>query len=215
MSRSLRNAAFAASAAVLMSAATASGALAANPITVSLSGTQLVIDDPTGVGQAELVATAGSGFEITEVNSANELVAGAGITAAVQYSNRHWVVIPTNTSVTISRVVVYGRGGNDGVNTSGVTNVPVTLQGNTGSDLLIAGPGSDVVNGGDGTDSVEGGAGNDLLTGGTGADDVEGNNGDDQIFEYDGAADTVDGGNDYDEFTRDAFDTGTNIELYQ
>lgn len=214
MTLSLRKVGLAAGAAVLMSAATASGALAANPITVSLSGSTLVIDDPTGVTQATSVSTSGTGFEIEELNSGNELQLGAGLTQTVVWSNSHWVVEPTSPT-TITRVTVWGDNGNDLVNTVGVTNANVSLFGEAGTDYLVAGGGSDIVNGGDDADQVFGGAGNDLLNGGTGSDNIWGQNGDDQIVDKDGYADTVDGGNDYDTFRRDAgLDTATNIETY-
>lgn len=215
MSISFRKLGLAAGVTLLASGASASGALAANPITVSLSGSYLVVNDPTGVTQATWIETNGSGFEIIESNSANELVAGAGVTAAVWYDSNHQVFVSTN-STPITKVIVYGRGGNDAVNASTVTNVPVDLFGAEGNDILTGSPQNDVVNGGSATDTVRGGSGADLITGGQGGDTIYGGNGDDKIFDHDGAADTVDGGNDYDEFTRDVgLDTATNIELYQ
>ena len=71
-----------------------------------------------------------------------------------------------------------------------------------------------VLNGGNGTDYVYGGSGNDVLTGWMGTDHIYGENGDDTIFENDGYADVIDGGNDYDQLTRDTLDTATNIEVY-
>ncbi|MBO9534088.1 MAG: hypothetical protein J7513_14045 [Solirubrobacteraceae bacterium] len=210
---SLRKTSVALGAALLMTGASASAASAAN-ITVSYASGVITIDDPTGVNQTEFVSTAGSGFRVTEYYSGNVLQAGPGITAAIAYSSKDWVVIPTSGGA-VNRIIVHGRNGTDYVDTSGVTNVPVSLFGEGGNDTLQAGPGADAVNGGDGSDWIYGGAGNDALTGYTGADHVFGQNGDDSIFENDGYADVVDGGNDYDEFTRDSFDTGTNIELYK
>lgn len=215
MTRPLRKAGLAAGAAVLLSAATASGAQAANPIVVSLSGTTLTITDPTGVTQAESISTAGSGFRIKELNSNNVLQAGPGILAAIEYSSQDWVVIP-DSNVTITRISVGGGNGADLVNTVGVTNVPVALFGEAGADYLVAGSGADTVIGGTGNDQIFGGAGNDYLAGGEGSDNTRGENGDDTIYDKDGFADTVNGGNDYDVFTRDAgLDTASNIELYQ
>lgn len=215
VSISFRKLGLAAGATLLMSGATASGALAANPITVSLSGSTLIVNDPTGVTQATWIETNGSGFEIIESNSANELVAGTGVTSAVYYDANHQIFVSTN-STPITKITVYGRGGNDAINASTVTNVPVDLFGDTGYDILTGSPQDDVVNGGADVDTVRGGAGADLITGGQGGDTVYGGNGDDRIFDHDAAADTVDGGNDYDEFTRDVgLDTATNIELYK
>ncbi|MEH3053957.1 MAG: hypothetical protein PGN13_08115 [Patulibacter minatonensis] len=215
MFRSLHKIGLATGAAVLASAATASGALAANPIVASVSGTTLTITDTTGVNQALIVSTNSPGYyNLKDGLSANAFVAGTGVAIAGTYSQND-VIISTG-SATITRVLVRGADGADGVNAAGVTNVPVSLFGDGGNDILTAGAGADIVNGGDGDDVVRGGAGNDLLTGGFGSDSVYGQNGDDQIFDRDGYADTVDGGNDYDEFTRDAgLDTASNIELYK
>lgn len=215
MTFSLRNLSIATGAALLLGAASASGALAANPIVVSLSGSTLTITDPTGVGQATTIATNGSAFEIEELNSANELQEGPGITAAVQYDSRHWIVVPTD-STTITQVSIGGANGNDLISAAGVTNVPVAIFGEAGTDYLISGPTADTIIGGLGSDQIFGGAGNDYLAGGEGSDNIRGENGDDTIYDKDGFADTVNGGNDYDVFTRDAgLDTASNIELYQ
>jgi Ca2+-binding RTX toxin-like protein len=213
---SLRKVGVAVGAAALLSAATASGASAANPIVVSLSGTTITVTDPTGVTQAETISTNGSGFDIQELNSSNVLQAGPGITAVVNYNSRHWVVQPTNPSIKVTQLSVGGGNGADLVSTAGVTNVPVALFGEAGNDYLITGPTADVIIGGLGNDQIYGGAGNDYLAGGEGSDNIHGENGDDTIYDKDGYADTIDGGNDYDVFTRDAgLDTATNIELYQ
>lgn len=215
MSLSLRKVGLAAGATLLLTAATASSAMAANPITLSMSGSSLVIDDPTGVIQAETIKTSGSGFEITELTSGNELVLGADVDISVYWSNTHLVVVPAAGKPAFTSITWWGRGGGDLVNASAVTNVPVWLFGDTGSDFIVGGTGADLLNGGADNDQVKGGGGNDVINGGTGADDIFGQNGDDQIIDKDGFADYVDGGNDYDTFRRDAgLDTATNIELY-
>ena len=214
MTLSLRKLGLAAGAAALLSSATASGALAANPIVVSMSGDIITVTDPTGVTQAESITTAGGGFRIKELNSSNVLQAGPGITVAVAYSSTDWVVVPT--SGTVLGVSVGGGNGDDLVGAQGVTNVPVALFGEAGNDYLVGSPKADTIIGGLGSDQVIGGAGNDYLAGGEGSDNIKGDNGDDTIYDKDGFADTVNGGNDYDVFTRDAgLDTASNIELYQ
>lgn len=214
MTRSLRTLGLAVGATALLSGATASSAFALNPITVSVSGTELIVNDPTGVAQATLVGTNGTGFDVQEGNSNNQLQAGAGVIVAVNYSNRHWVVQPTG-GVTITRVRVQGNAGSDGINVSGVTNVPAWLFGGDGADYLTSTGRGDLINGNAGNDTVYAGSGNDAISGGDGNDTIYGENGDDEIFDADGFADTVNGGNDYDRFHRDAgLDTATNIELY-
>ncbi|MDO9353189.1 MAG: hypothetical protein Q7T55_05810 [Solirubrobacteraceae bacterium] len=213
MNRSIRTLGLAFGAAALFSGASASAALAANPITISVSGTDLVINDPTGVTQATIVKTVGSSFEVEELNSANELVEGPGVTATVYYSANRWYI--DTGSVTITRVIVTGNAGGDLLSTAGVTNVPTTILGDAGGDTLVGGPTASFINGGADGDVIRGGAGNDILSGSIGSDTIKGENGDDQINDKDGYADNVDGGNDNDTFRRDAtLDTATNIETY-
>ena len=64
-----------------------------------------------------------------------------------------------------------------------------TLNGTSGTDLLIGGAGNDILNGGAGLDLLFGGADNDTLNGGAGSDLVFGDGGDD-IFIFTKAENT-------------------------
>jgi hypothetical protein len=104
----------------------------------------------------------------------------------------------------VTAVVANGAGGDDALDASGLTSIPITLNGGTGVDALQGGGGTDTVNGdagdddldanggvdtvsgGDGTDVLEGGAGNDTVRGDTGGDRIIGGTGDDTVEGGDG-----------------------------
>jgi uncharacterized delta-60 repeat protein len=78
----------------------------------------------------------------------------------------------------ITEVRVWGRGGNDQIDLSGL-GVKCFIHGGQGNDGLTGGSGDDVVIGGGGADTITGGAGNDFLIGGDGADRIVGSAGHD------------------------------------
>ncbi len=92
-------------------------------------------------------------------------------------------------TITLSaeRLTVNGLGGgdvfgNDGVVPPGLAGRTIlTLNGDSGQDILTGGDGADAINGGDGADALRGGPGDDRVTGDRGADDHEGGEGDDTL----------------------------------
>jgi hypothetical protein len=70
----------------------------------------------------------------------------------------------------------------DRVNAAGVTAANVTLLGGRGNDLLIGGAGDDQLDGGPGDDTLLGGAGHDPLDGGGGDDRLDGGSGRDSLL---------------------------------
>lgn len=91
------------------------------------------------------------------------------------------------------------------------------LIGGSGNDLLLGSDANNTLQGGAGDDTLRGGQGNDLLVGGAGADLLEGQAGDDILLAIDTtAADTLDGGDDFDsvayDLVSDAPDTLLNAE---
>lgn len=123
----------------------------------------------------------------------------------------------------VTRVVANTGGGDDEVDASGLTTIPIevnagegddtaiggggedVLVGNGGADDLQGGPGDDSLDGGVGADTLAGGAGNDLLDG-TGGDDIaRGGDGDD-LFRSEDGDDVHDGGAGADTFLAGAGD---------
>jgi autotransporter-associated beta strand protein len=109
------------------------------------------------------------------------------------------------------RVFIYGYGGNDTIDATGVT-FDVIMFGGDGNDRLTGGLGNDVILGEDGHDVISGGAGgNDLLNGGRGGDVISDSTAgglsgpDDDLI----GAGTVDGLSDLD-VLRDIYRTWTN-----
>ncbi len=76
----------------------------------------------------------------------------------------------------ISRLVISGIGGLDTISVAPV-NLPTTIDGGFGNDVLTGGSGPDTIHGGDGDDSLTGGPGNDELFGENGNDTLNGGTG--------------------------------------
>ena len=91
--------------------------------------------------------------------------------------------------------LINSQGGNDTVDGGDGRD---TINAGTGDDNILAGDGADVVDGGSGNDTISGGNGADTITSGAGNDSVSGNNGEDSIT-GDAGDDTInsDGGTDF------------------
>src|SRR3954464_9570856 len=68
----------------------------------------------------------------------------------------------------ITNLVVNSLGGNDRIKITG--NLPATVDGGDGNDLIQSGAGDDVLVGGNGNDRIFGNGGKDSITGGAGRD---------------------------------------------
>ena len=79
-----------------------------------------------------------------------------------------------------ARVIVYGYGGNDIIQTPG--QVPAVIFGGTGDDDIYGSYADDFLMGESGEDYLEGNTGNDFLIGGWDGDRLAGSNGDDILF---------------------------------
>ncbi len=101
----------------------------------------------------------------------------------------------------VSRVSIYGGGGND------------TLLGGPGADFIDGGPGADRIFGGGGNDILIGGSGNDRLYGDAGSDNLSGGSGNDILVSRDGARDTLSGGSgtNYAQIDKKKLDTWSGI----
>jgi Ca2+-binding RTX toxin-like protein len=96
-------------------------------------------------------------------------------------------------------MTIRGGSGNDVVD---LDFTPAIVDGGSGNDTLLGSDGDDTLHGGDNNDRVFGGPGDDTLGGGSGNDDIRGDDGDDQLRGERGN-DTLDGG-----FGNDRLDGG-------
>ena len=71
--------------------------------------------------------------------------------------------------------------GDDTVSVSSAIELPVTMRGGPGNDMLVGGSGPDKLIGGDGNDKIAGRGGDDLLFGGPGNDELLGGSGSDVL----------------------------------
>ncbi|MDB5171471.1 MAG: hypothetical protein JWN51_244, partial [Phycisphaerales bacterium] len=148
----------------------------ANTTTAAYKGAQLVAD-PSNVGQLMLVVAGGDAADVIIVAKGT----GNGtFVVTINGVSQGQFTAPTGSA--ISRLVVYGNGGDDTITIDAkLKDVPALLYGGDGNDTLNAGAGNTLLDGGDGNDKLNGGAGNDLLIGGAGADTLSGGSGDDVL----------------------------------
>lgn len=137
---------------------------AGEDVTIGFDGTRLTYD--TGSGAVPFGGDVGalSSPRLTincSGNSVNEILIDSSL----------------NSSSGLTRITMNLNGGADSADAS-QTDIPVTLNGGTGDDVLIGGSGSDDLNGGDGIDDLSGNGGDDFCLGGNGNDTISG--GDDQ-----------------------------------
>ncbi|MDB5299554.1 MAG: type secretion target repeat protein, partial [Phycisphaerales bacterium] len=148
----------------------------ANTTTAAYKGAQLVAD-PSNVGQLMLVVAGGDAADVIIVAKGT----GNGtFVVTINGVSQGQFTAPTGSA--ISRLVVYGNGGDDTITIDAkLKDVPALLYGGDGNDTLNAGTGNTLLDGGDGNDKLNGGAGNDLLIGGAGIDTLSGGSGDDVL----------------------------------
>jgi len=104
---------------------------------------------------------------------------GADGADVVMVSNGNLVVNGTAYSLAgVTEVRIWGRGGNDQIDLSGLS-VRTFINGGNGNDVLTGGSSDDVIFGGAGDDTITGAAGNDFLIGGVGKDRLVGSAGND------------------------------------
>lgn len=79
----------------------------------------------------------------------------------------------------VTQIIAIGGAGNDFIDASGVTDIPIDFQGGAGNDTFTGGGGDDVIVGNEGNDILSGGGGNDQIGGGVGSDTLNGGAGND------------------------------------
>ncbi len=113
----------------------------------------------------------GAGSDVITVSGANIVVNGA-----------------QHSLAGVSEVRIWGRGGNDRIDLSGLA-IKALVDGGEGDDALTGGSADDIIFGGAGDDTITGAAGNDFLIGGLGKDRIVGSAGNDILVS--GAVDCV------------------------
>lgn len=211
MNRSLRPVGVAIGAAILVSGGSAASASATTTTQISFASGTLTVQAASG--QANLISVAnasGGAYRIRDVGSGAVLgYTTAGFSNLNFVSAQEGLVTPNGT---VTRVVIRAEDGDDGISTNGLAEA-ATQSGGSGDDSLLGGPAGSILNGGSGDDSVSGGSGNDTISGGIGIDALYGNGGNDSFFEYDGYADTLNGGSGTDNAQVDGdLDSTTAIE---
>ncbi|HEV3117067.1 MAG TPA: hypothetical protein VGY58_08455, partial [Gemmataceae bacterium] len=83
----------------------------------------------------------------------------------------------TFSTAQLSRLEIYGQGGNDHIEVDKSVLLPAMIFAGTGNDHIQTGDGNTVVVGGTGNNHIEGGAGRDILIGGTGNAHIDANGG--------------------------------------
>jgi acid phosphatase len=121
--------------------------------------------DAANVGKFTLVIEGTEGSDHIEV-----LSNGAG-QIEVKISNIG--LDQTFSTADISRMEIYGQGGNDHIEIAKDVTLPAMIIGGDGNDHIETGDGNTVVVAGEGNNHIEGGAGRDILVGGTGNTHLE------------------------------------------
>jgi hypothetical protein len=121
------------------------------------------------------VINSGDGVDILNLTTGNDAFFVDDV-----YSNHHRDLTLTSTTQGIDSTarivnleVINAGAGNDIIDLTSsnfVLTTGVTINGETGNDVLWGSNGDDIINGGDGDDVIFGGAGSDTLTGGAGSD---------------------------------------------
>eukprot|EP00913_Durusdinium_trenchii_P010877 g10206.t1 len=143
----------------------------------------LLVDDPEHPGQSILIVGGTSGNDQIDFKWRRR-----GEEIEVRLNRERYGRYATGE---LSRLVAFGKNGNDHIRVSNRISIPSELYGDDGRDHLRAGAGAAMLFGGEGNDRLHagregdilvGGSGNDFLTGGSGRDLIIGGDGRDLLF---------------------------------
>jgi Ca2+-binding RTX toxin-like protein len=101
-----------------------------------------------------------------------------GIQSERAQASREWKFDATK----ISRIEVYGKGGNDDIAVDDAVTLPALLSTGDGNDRIRTGGGPSIVVAGGGDDQVEGGKGRNILIGGRGNDRLKAGSAEDLLI---------------------------------
>lgn len=137
----------------------------------SVTGASIV--GPSGVSTVTVLGVSGSSFTLNLTVTDDDSTTSAYAVLVRIGTNNDDILTVSNPATGIRKAIVFGLNGNDTINASSVTSVPVELVGGTGNDALTGGSGNDVLIGnspGDYALGYSGDTGNDTSTGGLGND---------------------------------------------
>jgi Ca2+-binding RTX toxin-like protein len=208
------------------------GSTGAENVTIDLSGGQFapgIAVEGTGLSEIEVVVDLSTGVldRVTFTGSADD---DDSIVLGASGANLDG---DDDVDVTLTGVefgTANGSGGADLISgagdivTGGPTSLFLTVNGDSGDDMLAGGQGDDtitggtgsnVLSGGDGDDTLTGGQGDDTLTGGDGGDTLSGGLGNDVIDEGDSlnGTDTMAGGGGTDRLTYGGRSAGVTVTM--
>ncbi|MEV6385220.1 calcium-binding protein [Streptomyces sp. NPDC051773] len=163
-------------AATAASAVTLTGGPASAATGVFKSGTNVVVN--AAAGRANNITVSLSGSNVVIQDTADTLTAGVGCSVQVNGS----VVCPVNLNS--DTVVVNAGDGNDIITKTGNVRGDLKGESGNDVVNGGPSPGSNILNGGPGNDTLNGGVTFDLLIGGTGADRLSGGGGASDIASY-------------------------------
>lgn len=148
-----------------------------NYVTISAASVSIQTDPGDATKKALVVEGTASADTLV-------LSPGTGNSIAVSINGASVGTFAAPGGVPFAHLLVYGYGGNDTLQLSGVLTVPAFLFGGDGNDTLNAGvsTANNVLVGGANTDALTGGKGRDLLIGGLGADTLRASGGDDILI---------------------------------
>ncbi|TFI56470.1 calcium-binding protein [Sphingomonas parva] len=117
-------------------------------------------------------SSAGDGYDAVDGGDGYDTILATGTNAWIGLSTLAGV--EAISSGGFSGVAIWGAGGNDKLNFSGITlSGIVKIDAAGGDDVLIGSAGADTLAGGAGNDWIDGGLGNDVIDGGAGTDTAD------------------------------------------
>lgn len=141
-----------------------------------------IVPDPCDAGSTALMVSGTSGNDSISISPAR------GVRQVAVTLNG----VPQGTFGPFSRIIVYGRAGDDSITVERGIAQPSIIYGGDGDDTIRGGNGTGILIGGNGDDDLTGGGVSDILIGGSGADTLVGGSGEDILIagstSYDEAA---------------------------
>ncbi len=138
----------------------------------------------TGIAN-DLITITGPDFAAPGESGFLQVVGGTGVDRVNVTGDVNWTLSPTQVSNSLGSRLLFGSVETVGITAGAAANL-IDASSFTGTAILDAGAGDDVVRGGLGNDTLFGGTGNDQIYGNAGNDTIFGQDGHDSIWGGDG-----------------------------